>query len=525
VWALTRDTPVEQIPSPIRFVNCFDWSLDFLFQRNDYVCDNTGFVWKCPALLDTLKCGDVTPSTSTLATHSFDATSTDYIGVKVTAPVVTDMLCYDFAQVTALTQVEPQDAYCNAGRVWLCLNTAQCASVEPQTDVAGDVWYLTRNSPVVRAPPSPIDPDVIPDCKKDKLLVDGVWTGNDWSDSATGYSIRNGRVCGDTDQTKRSLWSSSALNPVPEIDTVDPTNNQRNVQVVSSVFTQADWDHLFSAANPVYTYDNFMKAIAALPSVCGEQGTHGQAVTLSLEDICRKELATMFAHFAQETGAHDSTGASTNGVTEAWRQGLYLVEDPACAAGAPSAGSWACRHFQGGIWATAYPAPDASTTYHGRGAKQLSWNYNYGPFSRTMFDDQSVLLDAPQKVAEEGWLAIASAFWFYVTPQSPKPSMHDIVSGFWNPNAAELNANIRHGFGATINVVNGNYCGYDSVDDQNRKNYYEALINYFNVPVDPNDLNSCSTQTNNFPWNGSGVVPSYFTNSGISGQQCSLVSW
>ena len=33
-----------------------------------------------------------------------------------------------------------------------------------------------------------------------------------------------------------------------------------------------------------------------------------------------------------------------------------------------------------------------------------------------MFGDVNVLLKNPERVANEGWLAISSAFWFYMTP-------------------------------------------------------------------------------------------------------------
>ena len=41
---------------------------------------------------------------------------------------------------------------------------------------------------------------------------------------------------------------------------------------------------------------------------------------------------------------------------------------------------------------TAFPC-SPSKRYFGRGAKQLSWNYNYGAFSKAMFGDANVLLD------------------------------------------------------------------------------------------------------------------------------------
>jgi hypothetical protein len=65
------------------------------------------------------------------------------------------------------------------------------------------------------------------------------------------------------------------------------------------------------------------------------------------------------------------------------------------------------------------------------------------------------LLENPERVASEGWLAFASALWIYMTPVSPKPSMHDIVAGFWTPNTADTAAGFKRGFGATINILNG----------------------------------------------------------------------
>lgn len=63
-----------------------------------------------------------------------------------------------------------------------------------------------------------------------------------------------------------------------------------------------------------------------------------------------------------------------------------------------------------------YPRPDEKTLYYGRGAFQLSWNYNYGYFSEVIFGDTKTLLNKPERVANEGWLAITAALWFYMTP-------------------------------------------------------------------------------------------------------------
>jgi chitinase len=48
-----------------------------------------------------------------------------------------------------------------------------------------------------------------------------------------------------------------------------------------------------------------------------------------------------------------------------------------------------------------------------------------------------------------------------MTPQSPKPSCHDVMTGQWTPSAADLAAGRRPGFGQTINIINGGIeCSY-----------------------------------------------------------------
>ena len=50
--------------------------------------------------------------------------------------------------------------------------------------------------------------------------------------------------------------------------------------------------------------------------------------------------------------------------------------------------------------------------------------------------------------------------WFYMTPQVPKPSIHDVVTGYFIPNAYEESINIDGGFGTTTNIINGGLeCG------------------------------------------------------------------
>ena len=66
-------------------------------------------------------------------------------------------------------------------------------------------------------------------------------------------------------------------------------------------------------------------------------------------------------------------------------------------------------------------------SYFGRGAKQLSYNYNYGPFSEAMFGTVRTLLDKPELVADTA--EPASAIFFFAYPQPPKPSMLQVIDG------------------------------------------------------------------------------------------------
>lgn len=76
---------------------------------------------------------------------------------------------------------------------------------------------------------------------------------------------------------------------------------RENVQRIMSIFDEQDWAIGFPIADPVYTYDNFLKAAAKFPSFCSETNIEGH----SLDTACRRELAGIFAHWTQETGKRD----------------------------------------------------------------------------------------------------------------------------------------------------------------------------------------------------------------------------
>lgn len=97
-----------------------------------------------------------------------------------------------------------------------------------------------------------------------------------------------------------------------------------------------------------------------------------------------------------------------------WRQGLYYVRE---------INQHPYRdNCDDEYWAKFYPCKEG-VNYFGRGSKQMTYSYNYGPFSEIIFGDVTVLLNNPDLVATDPFLAFASAIWFGMTPQVFKTIM------------------------------------------------------------------------------------------------------
>jgi len=93
-------------------------------------------------------------------------------------------------------------------------------------------------------------------------------------------------------------------------------------------------------------------------------------------------------------------------------------------------------------------------------------------------------LDNPDLVEENGLLAFASAIWFYMTPDGVKPSMHDVITKFWAPNAHEISQGINPGFGTTVAIINGEEecgLGWDHTVGATRYWYYQQNLSYFGL--------------------------------------------
>lgn len=262
--------------------------------------------------------------------------------------------------------------------------------------------------------------------------------------------------------------------------------NPENVKRVEGIVKASDWEYLFPLRAQAYTYSNFLKAVGKFPALCQTYNDGRDS-----DAICRKELATMFAHFAQETGGHESWRPEAE-----WRQALVHVREMGWSEGQKGGYNGECNPdvWQGQTWPCGKDKDGDFLSYFGCGAKQLSYNYNYGPFSEAMYGDVRVLLDKPELVADT-WLNLASAIFFFAYPQPPKPSMLQVIDGTWQPNEHDKANGLVPGFGVTTQIINGGVeCGgpTEIAQSQNRIKYYKEFANYLKVPVPADEVLGCA---------------------------------
>lgn len=303
--------------------------------------------------------------------------------------------------------------------------------------------------------------------------------------------------------------------PDAEVESVQPgrAENPPNVRRVEQILPEAKFDAIFPIRHTKYSYVNLLRGIAKFPAYCGDYADGRDAVA-----ICKKLLATSFAHFVQETGANwpsltpaqarsgypDHNNAvlarmPQDAPIESWRQGLWFLRESGYEEGSSVGSYQQCApgsHATNWIfYACAKNASGQFLDYFGRGSKQLSWNYNFGPFSQALYGDVNLLLDNPGKVADT-WLNFASAVWFAVTPQTPKPPMTWVVDGTWKPNAVDLGNNMKPGFGATVYIINGGIeCGGGGAEKSqvvNRIAAYRAMAEELGVPIVPEEPLGCA---------------------------------
>lgn len=172
--------------------------------------------------------------------------------------------------------------------------------------------------------------------------------------------------------------------------------------VSSSMFASG-----FNGRNPIYKYSQLLAAVDMFPDFAA----------CCSETEKKREIAAFLAHVQHEADHLAATEEYTP-------PGIYCQQ-----------GQYPC-------------APGKS--YHGRGALQLTWNYNY-QFAQDWFATQGRnydLVARPEQVATDEELLWTTALWFWMEgdPSFFNDTMHDRLSA--------------KGFGSTIDKINGGLeCG------------------------------------------------------------------
>lgn len=238
----------------------------------------------------------------------------------------------------------------------------------------------------------------------------------------------------------------------------DPLNKPKSK--LEFWFTKEVFDDLFPKANigwgpnkcHPYNYDSFVIAARYFPNF----GTESANNSYTAEQNQKRDLAAFFAHAIQETGENDpslyngkdiekSSACFYRGGFYNWFEGgptsSFLMKDKP---GYDPTDGASCK--DAGLYCTSdpinsyfYPCNKNKTAtankgcYFGRGAIQISYNFNYGMFQNWLKQQGVIvdLLNEPNLVMTktDPPLAVMASLWFYMTPQPPKPAMHDIILG------------------------------------------------------------------------------------------------
>lgn len=121
---------------------------------------------------------------------------------------------------------------------------------------------------------------------------------------------------------QRNINAAHAL----EENEMNGWENFTNVDRVKNHLTSTQFDELFPLKSEFYTYDNFLKAVAKFPKFCDDFNEEAKGLnTQNIDEVCKRELSTLFAHIAFESGKNNAW----EGISM-FKQGLYHTKDVEC---------------------------------------------------------------------------------------------------------------------------------------------------------------------------------------------------
>ncbi|KAJ8441286.1 hypothetical protein Cgig2_013701 [Carnegiea gigantea] len=264
-------------------------------------------------------------------------------------------------------------------------------------------------------------------------------------------------------------------------------------ETISDYFQTYQFENLFSKRNsPVahavgfWDYQSFITA-AALYQPLGF-GTSGGKL------MGQKEVAAFLGHVGSKTSC--GHGVATGGPF-AW--GLCYKKEMS-----PS------QSYCDDSFKYTYPCTPG-VDYYGRGALPIYWNYNYGATGEALKVD---LLNHPEYLEQNATLAFQAAIWRWMTPiKKGQPSAHQVFVGDWKPTKNDTLSNRVPGFGATMNILYGDFvCGKGEVDEMNNVIshylYYLDLMGVGREQAGPHEVLSCAEQKAFNPSSTSGTASS-----------------
>lgn len=141
--------------------------------------------------------------------------------------------------------------------------------------------------------------------------------------------------------------------------------------------------------------------------------------------------------------------------------------------------------------------------------------------------DDDTFLDDPDQVAENGYMAFLSALWFYMLPQTPKPSMHEVATHLYYPNVADVASGLGSVFGSATMIINGGLectteSGEENSNSLKRIEYYKAFLSYFGLPEETGL--GCATMQP-FSTSSSSNYPQSLDRNWNTTDECKVASW
>ncbi len=313
-------------------------------------------------------------------------------------------------------------------------------------------------------------------------------------------------------------------------------------QNIANLITSSDWStifpnraqsgHIQGATDDFYSYARFASAVDKISEYSvtfspgpGGQGTSvavtktngsawtyvitssswaGADYTVDYSTFCntgndyndKRELSAFLANITKETTGGWGTAVGDGSPGDHGKWGLHWLRE--LGAGGNGALKSTNCYTTG---STIDYQPAAGKCYYGRGPIQISYFYNYGNFSEFLYNNESLVAN-PDLLEQDGELSLLSAIWFWMTPQCPKPSAHQVMQEIYDESATTYSSAkmSKKGFLHTVNIINGDVeCRGANAKPLLRSElykYYMSLVGFTSTEIANEDMGEYSTLCN-----------------------------